>query len=144
MKENEIVEEKIGLADKEREVARKIRLMAQKLLEIVISLPDEVIVKYQLTPTQLDEIFKPLTQKLYLDMAENDLSIENLEDSIELIASTETFTMKRIINYFDLTIKYVYKNLIGYEDPFKEMSVGEWEKRRNDFAKSEELSTGTK
>lgn len=137
--ENIIDENAVGLSDEQRQVANKIRLIAQKLLEIVVSLPDEVIAKYKLTPAQLDEIFQPITQQLYKDMAENNISVENLEDAIELIASTETFTTKRIVNYFDTTIKFVYKNIMGYEDPFKEMGVGEWEEKRNNIAR--ELST---
>lgn len=131
----EIIDENsVELTAEQKDTAKKIRYIAQRLLETVISLPDEVIAKYKLTPKQIDQIFEPITQQLYKDMADNNISLENLEDSIELIASTETLTTKRIVNYFDLAVKYVYKDVMGYEDPFKQMGIGEWEEKRNKIA----------
>lgn len=139
----EIVEEVVQpeMTEEAKLKAKNVRFIASKLLEVISNLPDNVIAKYELTPAKIDDVFKPISSDFYVAMAENNISLENLEDSIELIANVETLLTKRIINHFDPTLMYVYENVLGYADPYKQMGIGEWEKRRNDIAVANELST---
>lgn len=109
--------------------------------EVIATLPDEIM---PLDQAKLDELMKPRCENLYAKVLESNLTGEEIETAVnQLLNLFVSHTGKRIENRADNALRQVYKYLIGFYSPVKEMPLGQLEKLLNDMNEANEIKTAS-
>jgi hypothetical protein len=109
------------------------------MVDLFTKLPDSFFTNASMQRAEVDAIFKPLTEDLYVRLTEKGCSILDLEKAENVFTNVNALTTERNINSLKEVAKFVNKARLGHEDPIAEKSFAEWETERQ--AIIAELST---